>query len=204
MGSYEAIAIICATLLGPILAVQIQKTIERWTESKNRKRYIFYTLMSTRAMRLDPSHVAALNSIDLDFGERRYKKVVDAWRLYSDQLNQPGDLGEAQAVAWAERRDVLFFDLLFEMSQALGFSFDKVQLRRGVYYPRGFGDNEIAQRNMQEGALKVLSGEGAISMKIVDFPINQEAFALQKKLQQSLIDVAEGRGELHVTMKAKD
>ena len=39
---------IAAVLSGPILAVQVQKAIESWKESKHRKTAIFKTLMSTR------------------------------------------------------------------------------------------------------------------------------------------------------------
>jgi len=44
-------AIICATLLGPILAVQAQKWVERATESRRRK-WIFETIMANRATRV--------------------------------------------------------------------------------------------------------------------------------------------------------
>ena len=46
--------IILATLLSPLIAVQVQKWIERSTESCNAQRSIFYALMSTRATRLSP------------------------------------------------------------------------------------------------------------------------------------------------------
>jgi hypothetical protein len=39
-------AIICATLLGPVLAVQAQKWVERATESRRRRKWIFETIMS--------------------------------------------------------------------------------------------------------------------------------------------------------------
>jgi len=200
MNGFELAAVVLATLLGPIAAVQAQKFIERSTETRNRKRYIFYTLMATRAVRLATEHVAALNSIELDFRSRRDRRVIDAWRQYSDHLNVPGDLDGAHAATWADRRDVLFFELFFEMSQALGYSFDRVQLRRGVYYPRGHGDNEVAQSKIREGVLKILSGEEAIPMNIVRVPINEEALKLQLQLQKAIVDCIEGKGELRVSV----
>ena len=44
--------IIGATILGPILAVQAQKAIERFRERRGRKLWVFHTLMGTRAARL--------------------------------------------------------------------------------------------------------------------------------------------------------
>jgi hypothetical protein len=60
-------AIVSATLLGPILAVQAQKWLERWRDYRNRKMWVFQTLMATRAARLEAEHVRALNMIDLVF-----------------------------------------------------------------------------------------------------------------------------------------
>lgn len=58
---------IAAVILGPILAVQVQKRIEKLREKWGRKNHLFQILMSTRASRLSPDHVQALNMIDLVF-----------------------------------------------------------------------------------------------------------------------------------------
>ena len=50
------IAIVFATLFGPILAVQAQKWLERNREIKQRRAWIFRTLMATRATTLSPVH----------------------------------------------------------------------------------------------------------------------------------------------------
>ena len=85
-------AIVFATLLGPILAVQVQKVIERIKERHSRKTWVFQTLMATRGQRVAPNHVQALNMIDLAFyGARRLglhhrtkseQSVIDAWHEY--------------------------------------------------------------------------------------------------------------------------
>ncbi|CAG1769847.1 hypothetical protein BAC3_00595 [uncultured bacterium] len=59
--------IIAAMIIAPILAVQIQKFIEARKETKGRKIQIFRTLMATRATPISPSHVEALNMIDIVF-----------------------------------------------------------------------------------------------------------------------------------------
>ena len=89
-------AIVTATLLGPILAVQAQKTIERWRDIRRQKLWVFSTLMSTRAARLVPDHIRALNMIDLVFyGTRRFgmdrrsnseQAVLNKWKEYLDEL----------------------------------------------------------------------------------------------------------------------
>lgn len=56
-----------ATLAGPVIAVQTQKWVERATDTRRRKRYIFETMMANRATRLADEHVKAVNMIDLAF-----------------------------------------------------------------------------------------------------------------------------------------
>jgi hypothetical protein len=91
--------IILATVAGPILAVQAQKWVERATEKRRQRLLIFTTLMTTRATRLAADHVQALNMIDLLFSDKntKDKTVLDAWRLYSDVLNE--QVAEDPAVA---------------------------------------------------------------------------------------------------------
>jgi len=84
------IIMIFAVFLGPIFAVRIQNYIETKRESRNRKLYIFHTLMSTRATTLSQNHVTALNMIDIAFYSD--KEVIDAWKIYYDHLsNKPLD-----------------------------------------------------------------------------------------------------------------
>jgi hypothetical protein len=123
------IAIIIATLLGPILAVQAQKAVERARERNNRKSWVFHTLMATRAARLSADHVQALNMIDLAFYgkrifgiHRRSKKetiVLDAWHEYLDHLNTKYE--EDNFSLWVTKGDELFVNLLFSLADDVGF-----------------------------------------------------------------------------------
>ena len=61
------VAIIIATILGPILAVQAQKWLERERAIRDRRNAIFRTLMATRAAMLSPGHVEAFNAVPVDF-----------------------------------------------------------------------------------------------------------------------------------------
>jgi hypothetical protein len=80
------IAIMFATVMGPILAVQAQKIIERHREKRHRQIWIFRTLMATRAAALSAGHVEALNAVPIEF--YRTKKIVDSWKEYLDYLSQ--------------------------------------------------------------------------------------------------------------------
>jgi len=52
---------VLAVLLAPVVAVQVQKWLELFREDRARKRWIFKTLMATRAATAPPDHVHALN-----------------------------------------------------------------------------------------------------------------------------------------------
>ena len=174
--------IILATLLSPLIAVQVQKWIERSTERRNAQRSIFYALMATRATRLAPEHVQALNRIDLEFGKSgwrgqtpRAKDVTNRWRIYADHLNDlPDNPPQPQLDAWLRRGDDLFINLLSALAAALGYSFDEVQLRRGIYHPRGHTEAEIRQEIMQRALADILIGARSFPMKVTEFPFQPQ------------------------------
>jgi hypothetical protein len=147
--------------------------------------------------------VQALNMIDLLFSDKntKDKAVLDAWRLYSDVLNEQVAEDPAVLAAWASKRDDLFIELLFALSQALGFDFNKVELRRGIYYPRGHFDTENLLRGIQHGLANLLSGNSALPMKVVEFPVDEAALETQKKLTERLLDALVGKASLTVNVK---
>lgn len=142
-----------AVLLAPLVAVQVQKYIEVSREKRQRKMNTFHTLMATRAARLSPAHVQALNMIDIEFYGKKFlgmryqgkteKRVSETWKSYLDHLNRPFDNEGFRE--WVSKGDELFTELLYEMPLALKYDFDKVHLRRGIYAPKAHNDQEIAQ-----------------------------------------------------------
>lgn len=74
-----------AVLLSPVIAVQVDKFLDRRNEKKTRKMQIFSTLMSTRATPLYPAHVEALNRIDIEFYSEQ--KITRAWKLLLDNFS---------------------------------------------------------------------------------------------------------------------
>ena len=199
MTGIELTIVALSTIAGPILAVQAQKWIERATERRRAQLQVFYWLMATRATRLANEHVQALNRIELEFRGRsaKEKTVRDAWRLYADNLNQGGGNTDASITAWLSRGDTLFNDLMFAMSTALGFKFDRVQLSRGVYYPRGHGEIEERHRRILLSLERVLGGD-AIPMKITEAPGSQETAKLQVQLTERMVTAYGDDGALKV------
>jgi hypothetical protein len=171
-----------AVVLGPILAVQIQKFIERKSESKNNKLKVFQNLMTTRASTLAYQHVSALNMVGLEFNEKKYSKVVNAWKTYLDHLGSyPNDDVNMQKV-WSEKRDDQLSDLLYEMGISLNFDFDKVHIKKAGYSPQAYVDQEMQNNFIRRELAEILLGNKSIPMSVVEFPTDNEALESQKEL----------------------
>lgn len=187
-------AVIAATVLGPILAVQAQKAVEAFRERRGRKTRLFEQLMATRASRVAPEHVRALNMIDLVFyGERIFgilrrsgkeQRVLDSWKEYLDHLNNRGL--DDQLSQWVAKGDELFTNLLYAAAEDIGFKFDRVQLKRGSYSPIAHGELEAEQAELRHATLSLVTGKHALKMNVVGFPIDADAVQANKEAIQNL------------------
>lgn len=195
---YTNVAIIFATLLGPVLAVQAQKWLERSRAIKDRREAIFRTLMATRATVLSPLHVEALNAIPVEFygNSEKLKQINNAWRDYLDHCTNSAMTSEI----WGVRRADLLINLLYLMGSYLGYGFSKSQLSNDIYHPRGHEELEDEQRIIRKGLAGLFKGEVSIPMSVTDFPIvtDEEAAAKQAALQQLVEEVLEGKRAINV------
>src|SRR5262245_47517368 len=135
---------VLAVLAGPILAVQASLFLQRRQEVRQRRFWVFRTLMMTRATSLAPEHVQALNLIDIDFAgnHAKLRSVRDAWRIYLDHLNNPRS---TPPEVWTTKREELLAALLHSMAVCLGYDFDITTIRRAAYLPMGHGEAEQDQ-----------------------------------------------------------
>lgn len=164
------LAIIFATILGPILAVQAQKAVERWRESHSRREAIFKTLMATRAARLAPEHIQALNMISIEFPpNKQFKRVRSAWKAYFTHLGEPLPNESQQPVYFAKRAE-LFTDLLYEMGMALKFDFDKTEISKEVYSTIYHEKAELDANIIRAKLAQILNGEATFPMAVHSFP----------------------------------
>ncbi len=162
-------ALILATILGPVLAVQAQKRIEAARAPRERRVEVFKTLMATRAAGLSPRHVEALNMISLEFPGEKFSRVRDAWRTYLDHLSTPLPSGADPSV-WAEKRSELLTKLLSAMASVLGYQFDEVDIRKGAYVPQQHVNDEQEQRALRSALLQLLAGKAVIKTEITALP----------------------------------
>ena len=167
------IIVIGAIIVGPIAAVQIEKYLERKREQRTRKLWIFSTLMATRATRLSPAHVEALNRIEVEFYKDR--SVMEARKVLLDAFeNFPQDEKvsdySARLEKAVEKSNDCLVKLLHQMSECLGYHFDEVHLKKGVYAPRGHAEVELQQYELRKLLLAILKGDKPIAVKDYDRP----------------------------------
>jgi hypothetical protein len=197
--------IILATLIGPIVAVQTQKWIERSREDRARKVNIFNTLMATRGVKAaSGDHVKALNSIDIVFNRRNEKKktIISAWEEYLDHLNNfPAIDDSAGQNTWNTRQTDLLAGLLKAIGDRLGYDFSSVQLKKGVYYPRGHQDEIMAGIALRKLVTEIANGQRALPLDIKTLPIDQGAFELQMEVQKATLAALLGKGAVTVSVR---
>ena len=165
---------ITAVLIGPIIAVRLTRYLDDKKEERERKLQVFKTLMETRAYTISWIHVAALNRIDVEFCKN--KTVIGAWKQYLDLLNSTG----MEPNLWADKRLNLFVDLLHTMGKSLDYDFDKTHIKNSSYSPKAHGnilDEQKVKDDLKlirENALKMLTGEIPVPMKITNWPNQPE------------------------------
>lgn len=116
---------VLAVFVAPVFAVQVQKLIEQFQETRKRQLHIFKTLMATRATGLSLDHVQALNLIDLECKGKRFKKTREAWKSYLDHLGDypKGEKNEVQLHVWNEKKSHIAGRIAYGNGQATWLRF---------------------------------------------------------------------------------
>jgi hypothetical protein len=194
---------IIAIVIGPILAIQVQKLLERKREEKERSLWVFKILMVTRGAVLSPLHVEALNSIDIEFNANsdKDKNVRNAWKAYLDELaHYPKDGEDDDKKRWVEKINVLLIELLSVMSVAVGYDFDKTYIKRTAYTPVKYSDIELEQDFIRRSLVKLFLGDTSIPIKIIT-STETAAISSEEKLRKLLIEHYEGNKPIRVVIE---
>jgi len=205
-------AVVFATLIGPVLAVQAQKWIELLRDKRRRKAFLFEQLMATRASRVSAEHVRALNMIDMVFyGSRIFgilrrsateKSVLENWDIYLEHLGNQ-DLQKRSIDAWVATGSELFTKLLESIASDLKYTFDRKQLTRGAYSPQAHEEIEFELTALRKSALSVFKGDASLKLDVVGFPVDPDALEANKTAIQN-IGKALATGTLRVDIVTKD
>ncbi|SIQ06548.1 hypothetical protein SAMN05880582_101593 [Rhizobium sp. RU20A] len=163
-----------AIVVGPILAVGVDRFRQSRSDDYNRRIGIFRSLMRTRRLRLDPEHVGAINLIDLEFYGR--PKVLTAFSSYMDHLSSPVPTTEQGSERFLDQRDDLLIKLLAEMGDDLGLKFDKHDLKKLSYGPIGWETEQGTQKQNMVYFNELLSGKRALPVTYMHQPPEANPF----------------------------
>ena len=153
---------IFANLLSPVIAIQVQRFLDKRKQHIERRSQIFKILMATRGARLSVHHIDALNSIDIEFAGKKFSNVINAWKNYFDALC----IMESTDSVIQKRND-LYSQLLFELAKSTGYKrFTLSDINRNYYYPQGLVDNDTDSLSIRQGFAAIVKGEKSIKVKI--------------------------------------
>jgi len=134
MDLYLGIAVVIATLTGPVLAVLITRFIDAKRDRKTRQTDLFRTLMRSRRSSLSPEYVAALNTVEVEFAG--VKPVENAQRELLTHLNSNA---QANPLEWTDRIRRLQTRLLYAIANYLGYEMEQLDVLEGGYSADGMG-----------------------------------------------------------------
>lgn len=181
------LAVVFATVMGPVLAVQAQQWISVWRERRNRKLAIFRTLMATRANPLTAESVNAFNTIPIEFyGD---EDVLEPWRIYFDHIDTKG----MEPNLWADKRWDLYCALLLAISQHLKYGFDFLTIKKKIYAPEGHSRISNEQEAIRTAVLGLLTGKTTLPMEVRSFPTDTEAVQRINAVQIAMFDWLTGK-----------
>ena len=166
------VAIIFATIVGPILAVWAAEWRQHGKVQADRKEWVFRTLMSTRGAKLKPEHVTAINHIEFAFTRKACPEIDDARALYRRHLRSPDSISEDHATrqTWASKANGLFAALLYLMAIELKIPFTKSDITEESYHPDAHLFNELEFQEIRNLVLQVLKHGRPINIRPITDP----------------------------------
>ncbi|MEI4233077.1 DUF6680 family protein [Roseovarius sp. D22-M7] len=158
-----------AIVLGPVVAVIITFLLQKRSDLRQRKLFVFRSLMTTRKTPLSPERVQALNLVEVEF--HKEKNVLDKFerllRTYNDQVRWRSDDTEIRNEVIKEVDDRTA-ELLREMGSVLGYRLENLDLLRGGYYPEAFSTLEKQQEEIREFLVGLNKGIRHLPTAVVD------------------------------------
>ena len=80
------------------------------------------------------------------------------WKAYLDHLNMSAPATEV----WTTKSEDLFIELLYSMARCFAYDFDKTEIRRTSYFPKGHGDIELELQRIRRGFADIVDGKRSL------------------------------------------
>lgn len=149
---YLGIAVVIATLLGPVFAVWVTRQIDGHRQTRERRMSVFRSLMATRRTSLAAERVAALNMVEIEF--YGISAVESAHREVMRHVNHPKPLPDD----WQGQHRKLVTKLISEIAQVLRYRLQQLDTLDGGYYPEGLANIDAEQHAVRQAIIATLNG----------------------------------------------
>jgi hypothetical protein len=160
MDFYLGLAIVFATLAGPVLAVLVTRYIDSRSDRKRRQTDVFRALMRSRRSFVSPEYVAAFNTVEIEFAG--VKSVENAQRELLQHIN-----AHTPQPDWFDRYRRLQTRLLYAIAAHLGYEMAQLDVLEGGYVPSAWGTNEEQQQAIQQSLRDLLAGKRTLRVEVV-------------------------------------
>lgn len=155
---------VLAIITAPIVALVVGYYLQQWHAARERRMYIFRTLIGERATFLSRIAIAAMNTIVLEF--RNYPEVLRAWEKFFDYVNDTShDFTKPDVQQTAS---TLRAAMLLEMAKALKMDrhIKLPELSRG-YYPDFVSKPDLAMRDILLKIHDAMRETGGVPLALV-------------------------------------
>lgn len=159
-----SISIILATLLGPIFAVLVTRSVDLRRQRLERKLSIFRSLMKNRRTDISDEFMSALNMVEVDF--YKSKRVLSYYYELMRHFGTPVTEGKD----WNDKANRLKARLLYEMGKDVGYSLEQLDILEGGYLPRWVVDSAEEEKFTRRKLLEVLSGNQPLTVVMQGAP----------------------------------
>lgn len=160
------VAIVVATIIGPVSAVVITLWHQGRTRQYERRLNIFRSLMQWRGNWLHLDWVSALNLVPVEFAG--HNDIIQSFNAMIDKLGDQGFAaeGEQQRQAY-NRAEAVFVELVQKIARKLRIDLSDLDLRTRLYAPSGWWKEQQALQAIRADSASLLKGETSISVRIL-------------------------------------
>ncbi len=159
---------VVAIIAAPITALWVQRKGDDRRALKARREAIFKTLWTNRARPAYLARVDALNMIDVEFHGKQ--KIIDAWAdLFAHYKTDYAAVGTSEAEQ-TRMHSEKYANLLYEISQSLGYEIGKTHIRDDIYRPdihNEFDTIELQTRRVTRDILVEVAKMDALPVRLL-------------------------------------
>ncbi len=151
--------------LGSLITYFVTRFLDNKKEIKQRKFWIFRTLVTNLQNRLNYDFVSAVNLVQIDFYNDR--RVISAWERYRSSLNWKNPTpSQEELISNNKGIEKTLAELVQSIGLSLGYKQDKLDILDKYYIPQGWHDDNNHLRKKEELLMEILEGKRSLNFNL--------------------------------------